>query len=237
MFCAPGLVWAEQRASGPFFYARTHFRRYQGRIVPFSCFALLDSFSTVSKAPGPVLMLCVVGLVLRRTEGVGSRLHVLHSRTRFGRYRERRVPSSCFARSVPFWAVSRASGPVFMFCVARFISGNTERVESQFHILHSLIHFLRNRGSRVSYSCFALPDSFSAESRELGPVFMFCTPGPILCGIEGVGSSFHVLRSRTHFLWNIRSRVPYSCFAFLDPFWAVPRAPGPVFRFCAAGFV
>jgi Plant mobile domain len=33
--------------------APTHFRRYRGRQVPFSCFALLDSFSAVPRASGP----------------------------------------------------------------------------------------------------------------------------------------------------------------------------------------
>jgi hypothetical protein len=77
--------------------SRTRFRRYRGCRLPFSCFALPDSFSAVPRASGPVFMFCVTGLVFGGTEGVGSRLHVLRFRTRFRRYRERRVPFSYFA--------------------------------------------------------------------------------------------------------------------------------------------
>jgi hypothetical protein len=54
-----------------------------------------------------------------------------------------------------------------------------------------------------------------------------------LCCTEGVGSSFHVLRSRTHFQRYQVCRVPVSYFALPDLFWAISRAPGLVFIYCA----
>jgi hypothetical protein len=49
-----------------------------------------------------------------------------------------------------------------------------------------------------------------------GVIFKFCTPGPILGGTEG-------------------GLVPFSCFALLYSFWAVPRVSGVVFKFCTLG--
>jgi hypothetical protein len=85
---------------------------------------------------------------------------------------------------------------------------------------------------------------------------MFCVPGLVSGDTEGVGSRFHVFRSRTHFQRcqvcrvlffsfahpthfrrNRGRRVPFSCFARPDSFSAVPRATGPVFMFCATGLV
>jgi hypothetical protein len=51
------------------------------------------------------------------TEGVGSRFHVLRSRTNFRLYRGRR-------------------GPIFIFCASKFIFGCIENVISNFHVLH-----------------------------------------------------------------------------------------------------
>jgi hypothetical protein len=62
-----------------------------------------------------VLMFCALGLILGGIEGAGIRFHVLHSRTRFGRYRWSRVPFSCFALSDSFLTVTRTSGPISMF--------------------------------------------------------------------------------------------------------------------------
>jgi hypothetical protein len=42
---------------------------------------------------------------------------------------------------------------------------------------------------------------------------MFCAPGIVFDGNEGVGSRFHVLRARTHFLWYRGRRVSFSCLA------------------------
>jgi hypothetical protein len=76
MFCAPDLVssctegvWSRLDV----LLARTHFRLYRGRRVPFSRFALPDSFSTVRRQSDPVFMFCALGLVFGGTEGVGSR--------------------------------------------------------------------------------------------------------------------------------------------------------------------
>jgi hypothetical protein len=101
-----------------------------------------------------------------------------------------------------------------------------------------------------------LPDSFSALPWASGPVFMFFAPRPVLGGTEatspiilfyapglvfdgtvGVGSSFHVWRSRTHFRRYSGPRVPFSCFALPDSFSVVPWASGPAFTFCALGLV
>jgi hypothetical protein len=65
---------------------RTHFRRFGGRRVPFSYFALPDSFSAVPKASGPDFKFCARRLIFGGIEGVGSRFHVLHSQTRFRQY-------------------------------------------------------------------------------------------------------------------------------------------------------
>jgi hypothetical protein len=99
MFCAPGLVFEGTGRVGSRFHVlrvRTRFRRYRVRRVPFSSFVLPDSFSTVTRASAPdlmfpaiprasglVFMFCTSELVFGDTEGVGSRFHVLHSRTRF----------------------------------------------------------------------------------------------------------------------------------------------------------
>jgi hypothetical protein len=106
------------------------------------------------------------------------------------------------------------------------------------------------------FSRFALPDSFSAVPRALGPVCMFCSPGLVFSITEGGGSHFNVLRSQIHFrryrgcqvLFQVshsRTRfrryrerqVPFSCFPISDSFSAVPRASGPVFIFCAPGLI
>jgi hypothetical protein len=192
MFCAFELVFDGTEGVGSCFHvlrSRTHFGRYRRRRVPFSCFALPDSFGTVPKVVGPVFMFCAPeivwggprasgpifkfcahGHIFGGTEGVGSHFHVSHSRTRFRRYRWRRVPFSCFVLPNPFWAVSRASGAVFTFCAPRLI--------------------------------LTLP-------RASGPVFMFCAPGLVFDGTEGVGSRLHILRYRTNFRWNRRRLVPF----------------------------
>jgi hypothetical protein len=48
------------------------------------------------------------------------------------------------------------------------------------------------------------------EPRASGLVFFFCVPGLIFGGNEGVGSRFHVLRSRSRFPRNRGRRVPFS---------------------------
>jgi hypothetical protein len=54
---------------------------------------------------------------------------------------------------------------------------------------------------------------------------MFCMPEIIFGVIDGVGFGFHVLHSRTRFPRYRGRRVPFSCIALRDYFWAVPRAP------------
>jgi hypothetical protein len=132
----------------------------------------------------------------------GSLVSSLPSRSHFRRYRERRVPFSCFALPDPFSAILGASSPVFMFCTP-------------------------------------------------GPVFMFCAPGPVFDGtdgvrshfhvfhswlvfdgIDGAGSHFHVLRIRTHFRQYRRRRVPFSCFALPDSFSPVSPFSVPFSSAC-----
>jgi hypothetical protein len=133
-------------------------------------------------------MFCAPGLVFDGTEEVGSCFLVLRPQTHFRRYRGRRVPFSSPARPDSFSTVPRASGPVFMFCAPGIIFGGTEGVRSCFHVLRGRSHFRQYRGCRVPLSCFALADSFSAVPSASGPVFMFCAPGLIFDGTEGVRS-------------------------------------------------
>jgi hypothetical protein len=186
-------------------------------------------------------MFCAPVLVYISTERVGSRFHVLRSRTHFRRYQGCWVPFSCFALPDPFLAVPTASGPVFMFCAPEIIFGGSEGVGSRFHVLRSRTRFRRYRGvgsryhvlrsrthfpryrrRRVRFSYFALQGLFSAVPTALGPFFMFCAIRFIFNGIEGIGSRFRQHRRR---------RVPFSCFALPDSFSAAPRASGLVFLF------
>jgi hypothetical protein len=138
MFSASRLVFGGTEGVGSCFHflrARTHFWRYRGRRIKFSCLALPDLFSAVPSASGSVFMFyapghvfggtegvgsrfmfCVPGLIFGGTEGVVSRFHVLRAQTTFRLSRWRRVPFSSFALPDSFSAVPSASGPVFMFC-------------------------------------------------------------------------------------------------------------------------
>jgi hypothetical protein len=177
-------------------------------------------------------MFCAPGHIFGGSEGIGSHFHVLCPRTRFWRYEGHQVPFSCFALPDAFLAVRRASGPVSMFCAPELVFGDTEGVGSRFYVLRSRTRFRWYRGRRVPFSCFALSDSFSAVRTASSLVFFF-TPGHVFGGEEGVGSRFHVLRSRTRFRWYQGRRVPISCFALRDSFSAVRRESGPVFIFFA----
>jgi hypothetical protein len=66
---------------------------------------------------------------------------------------------------------------------------------------------------------------------------MFCTPGLVFCATEGVGSHFHVLSARNSFRLYRGSHILFSCFARPDSVSAVPRASGPVFKFCGPRIV
>jgi hypothetical protein len=161
MFCSSVLIFDCTEGVRSRFHvlrSRTRFRLCRVLPVPFSCFALPDSFSAVLRASGLVLMFCAPRLVFGCIEGVGSRFNVLHIRTRFGRCRVCRVPFSCFKRPDSFSAVPRASVPIFMFCASGLVFGGTEGVVSRFHILRSRSHFRPYRGRRVSFSCFACLD-------------------------------------------------------------------------------
>jgi hypothetical protein len=241
MFCAPEHVFGGAECVGSRFHvfrtrlifggpegdesrfhilcSRTSFRQYRGRWVPFSCFALPNTFLAERIASGPVFFFYVPVLVSGGTEGVGSRFQILRPRTHFQRYRETRVPFSSFAHPDSFSAVPRASGPIFMFCAPGNVFGDSEGVGSRFHVLRSRTRFQRYRGRRVPFSCFAHPNSFSTVPMVHDPVFMFCGPGHVFGGAEcvgsrflffscpfpfsrsteGVGSRFNVLRSRTRF--------------------------------------
>jgi hypothetical protein len=125
------------------------------------------------------------------------------------------------------FAVSKVSGPVFMFCAPGLIFGGTEVVVSIFHVLRNRTCFRRYNGHQVPFSCFAGPDSFSTVSRASGPFFMFCA----------VGSRFQVLRSRTRFRRYRGRRVSFSSFARPNSFSVVPRVSTLVFMFCASGLI
>jgi hypothetical protein len=84
--CAPELVLRGTEGVGSRFHVLrywTHFRWYRRRRVPFSCFALQNSFSTIPWTPGPVFIIYAPRLVFGATEGARSRFHVLLSRTHF----------------------------------------------------------------------------------------------------------------------------------------------------------
>jgi hypothetical protein len=141
-------------------------------------------------------MFSAPGHVFGGIKDVGSCFHVLRSRTHFWRYRGCRVPFSRFPFPDSFSAVS---GPVFLFFAHGLVFGGSEGVRSRFHVFRSQTHFGRYRGRLLQFSCFARSDSFSAVLSASSPVFMFSAPGIIFGGTVGVGSRFHVLRSRTHF--------------------------------------
>jgi hypothetical protein len=136
-------------------------------------------------------MFCAPGLVFGGTEGVGSRFHVLRSRTRFRRYRGRQVPFSRFALPDSFLPALRALGPFFIFCAPRLIFDGIEGVGSRFHVLRNRTHLRQYRGCRVPFTCFRLPDSFSAVPRASCSFFMFCALGLVFDDAQCVGSRFH----------------------------------------------
>jgi hypothetical protein len=198
MVCSPGIVWGVTEGDGSCFHVLrswTHFRRYRGRRVSFSCFTLLDSFRAIMRASSPVFMFCSPGLVIDSTDDVRSHFHVLRSRTHFGQKRQRQVPFLFFALPDSFGAISRASSPIFMFCATGLLLGGTEGAGSGCHVLCYQNRLGWYRGRRVQFSSWAVSDSFWAVPRASGLIFMFCAPGLGLGGTEGAGSDCHALRS------------------------------------------
>jgi hypothetical protein len=168
----------------------------------------------IPRASGPVFMFCAPRLIFGGIKGDMSR---------FRQYRGRRVPLSCFSLPDSFSMAPGVAGPFFMFCAPRLVFGGTWCDMSRFHVLRFHSRFRRYRGCRLLFSCFTLLDTFSAVRRASGFVFMFCTLELVFGGSEGVGSHIHVLRARTRF-WRYRGRrVPFSYFALLDSFLAIPR--------------
>jgi hypothetical protein len=160
-------------------------------------------------------------------------------------------PVFMFCATGIVFAVPRAFVPVFMFCAPILVFGGTEGVASRFHVLRPYsfsadppvwsrfdvlryrTRFGRYRGLLVPFSCFALPGSFPALPMASGPVFMFCAPGIVFGGTEGVGYRFHVLRAWISFRPYLGRWVPFSCFALPDSFLALSRVTRLDFLFCA----
>jgi hypothetical protein len=131
----------------------------------------------------------------------------------------------------------RACGPVFMYCALRHVFYGAECVGSRFNVLCARTHFRRSRGCQVLFSCFTLPNMFFAVPSVSGSVLMFCAPGLVFDGNEGVRSRFRVLRSRSRFPRYQGRRASFSWFALLDSLLVVPRASELVFKFCVPGLV
>jgi hypothetical protein len=145
----------------------------------------------------------------------------------------RRVQFSCFTLLDSFSAVP-TSGLIFMFCASGIILGGTEDVGSNFHVLHSWNRFGCYLERRVQFSYFVLPDVFGG-TEGVDQVFMFCAPGLIFRGTEGVGSSCNVFRTRNHFRRYRRRKIQFLYFALPNSFSEVPRVWGSVFMFCDLG--
>jgi hypothetical protein len=179
-------------------------------------------------------MFCTPGHIFGDTEGVGSRFHVLRSRTHFRRDRGRGVPFSCFVFPNSFSEVPRASGPFSCFARPDSFSA-VPRAWVPFSCFALPDSF--SAVSRAPFFMFAHPDSFSVVPRSWGPVFIFCASGLIFGGTEGVASRFYVLRARTRFRRYRGRQVSFSCFVGPESFSAVPRASGAVFMFYAPRYV
>jgi hypothetical protein len=232
MFCALGPVLGctkTVRCRYHLLFSRTHFWMYRGRQIPFSCFTLPDKFSTVPRALGPIFVFCALGLISSgprasslvfmfsahgpisgKSEGAEYNFLVSHSRTRFR----------------PDTGGVRYHFHVFR-CRTHF--RRYEGIGSRFHVLHSRTRFGRYRVCQVSFSCFALPDSFST-------IFIFHDLELVWGNTKGARSRFHVLRSSTRFRRYRGCLVPFAYFALPGSFSAVSRASSSVFMFCASVF-
>jgi hypothetical protein len=88
MFCAPGLISGGTEGSDSIFnvlHSRTHFGRYRGHRVQFSCFELPNPISAVLGASGLVFMFCATEVIFGDIHGVVSNFYVLRSQTSFWR--------------------------------------------------------------------------------------------------------------------------------------------------------
>jgi hypothetical protein len=155
MLCAARFVWGGTELVKSCFYvlcSRNYFRRYRGRRVPFLCFALSHSFSTVPRTLGTDCMICVLGLIFGGPTASG--------------------PVFKFCAPRLFFDDTNGIG-------SRFLFFSTEGVRSCFHVLRSRtflggfegagprFHDLRYRnrlgmyqGWWVPFLSFALPDTF-----------------------------------------------------------------------------
>jgi hypothetical protein len=124
-----------------------------------------------------------------------------------------------------------------MFCAHELIFCGTDDVMIRFNVLRSLTRFRRCGWRRVLFSCFALPNSFSAVPRASGPIFMFCFPELVFGGTVAVRSHFHVLRARTRFRLYRGRRLLFSCFPRPKSFSAVPTASGLVLQYIYNGLI
>jgi hypothetical protein len=163
-------------------------------------------------------MCCAFGLIFGGIEGVGSRFCVLRFLISCQWYRGRRLWFSCNAlpdsfSTVPFLAMPRAPGPIFILSLLDPFSA-VPRAPSPVFIL-------------------SLPNPFSAVPSVRGRVLIFCAPELIFGGTEGAGSRFHVLRSWTRLQRYQGRGVPFLCFALPNPFSMVLRTSSLIFIFCA----
>jgi hypothetical protein len=124
-----------------------------------------------------------------------------------------------------------------MFCALVLVFGGAECVGSRFHDLPTRTRFRRYRGRPIPFSCSPLPDMFLAGRRVSCLVFMFCVPGQVFCGTEGVGSRFHVCTAGLIFGGTEGVDSHFHVFSFPNSFSAVRRVSGPVFIFCAPELV
>jgi hypothetical protein len=153
MFCAPELIFGCTNGGSEGVVSRFHvlrswtrFRRFRGRRVLFSCFALPDTFWAVPRASDVIFMFCAPIIVFGGTvgvrsvfmicapehvfggaEGVGTRFPILCSRTNFRLFRGRRVYGRRFLFS--------------LLCALVLVFGGTMGVGSCFHGLRSRTHF------------------------------------------------------------------------------------------------
>jgi hypothetical protein len=150
MFCPPGHIFDSTVCVGSHFHVLrswTRFPRYLRRQIP--CFVLSDHFRRHRRCRVPIYCFALPDAFLTISRASVSFL--------------------CFALSDSFSSVSRAFGPFFMFCAPRPIFGGTDGVKSRYIILRSRTHFRRYRRHQITFSCFALSNTFSAVPRRRDP--------------------------------------------------------------------